>query len=70
MKGSKDTLVCRGNGKTKMFMCVEAGHEYLRRYGRIWGFRSDGNHWNILARGMPYEIIFKGFKIDVVKRIG
>lgn len=53
-----------------MFMCVEAGHEYLRRYGRIWGFRSDGNHWNILARGMSYEIIFKGFKIDVVKRIG
>lgn len=35
-----------------------------------FGFRSDGNHWNILARGMPYEIIFKGFKIDVVKRIG
>lgn len=62
MKGSKDALELWRNGKTVMLVCVEAGYEYLRKYGRIWGFRSDGNHLSILARGMPYELYLKGSK--------
>lgn len=62
MRSSKGTLELWGNGKTAMLVCVEAGHEYLRRYGRIWGFRSDGNHWSIFARGMSYELYLKGSK--------